>query len=302
MLSKPPVLTYGMRQRSDHLDFYIRDQRGRPPLTQPHRHEYFQIQINLGGDTLQHIGGAVRPFPQRTLAFILPHRLHLIPHPAESEFLLLNFSQHFFLPHVTCDPLDLEDLSTELFPELAPFRFQEHLDFQFSEAQFNEVHALLDLMRACNNQRSFGSVTKLRGYLLQLIGLVCEVFSIDLQRLASTDSVKRGRRDALGRVRAYINDHLHDPAISLKAAAAAAFLSPNYLTHLLRKETGKPFSQLLLERRMQLARTLLLTSNEPVGLIATACGFADESYFSRCFRKAHGLAPGQFRREKQAAN
>jgi len=45
-----------------------------------------------------------------------------------------------------------------------------------------------------------------------------------------------------------------------------------------------------------------LTSNEPVGLIATACGFADESYFSRCFRKAHGLAPGQFRREMQAAN
>ena len=82
-------------------------------------------------------------------------------------------------------------------------------------------------------------------------------------------------------------------------AAAAAFLSPNYLTHLLRKETGKPFSQWVLDRRMQLARTLLLNTAQMIGAVAQRCGFTDEAYFSRCFRKAHGLAPGQFRRQQQ---
>ena len=54
------VRTYAMVERSNHLDFDIRDQGGRAPLTHPHKHEYFQIQLNLGGDTQQHIGGAVR--------------------------------------------------------------------------------------------------------------------------------------------------------------------------------------------------------------------------------------------------
>ena len=84
-------------------------------------------------------------------------------------------------------------------------------------------------------------------------------------------------------------------------AAAAAFLSPNYLTHLLRKETGKPFSQLVLDRRMQLARTLLLNSAQMIGVVAHSCGFTDEAYFSRCFRKAHGVAPGRFRRQAVGA-
>jgi AraC-like DNA-binding protein len=102
----------------------------------------------------------------------------------------------------------------------------------------------------------------------------------------------------LARVQGYIREHLHEPSLSLTDTAAAAFLSPNYLTHLLRKETGKPFSQLVLDRRMQLARTLLLNSAQMVGAIAHRCGFTDEAYFSRCFRKAHGLAPGQFRRQQ----
>ena len=37
------ITTYGMEQRSDRSDFYIRDKRGRAALTSPHRHEYFQI-------------------------------------------------------------------------------------------------------------------------------------------------------------------------------------------------------------------------------------------------------------------
>ncbi|WP_213880894.1 AraC family transcriptional regulator [Pseudomonas sp. dw_358] len=284
-----------MQQRSDREDFYIRDKRGRAALTSPHRHDYFQIQINLGGDTVQHIGGAVRPFPHRALAFILPHRLHLIPHPEDGDFMLINFSQAFILPQLPCDPLDLEDVAIDRAPELSPFQFQEQLDFIFDESTFAEITALLERMRGLDAERGFGSREQLKGYLLLLIGRVCAEYAEPLQALAADNAARRGRRDALGRVRRYIREHLHEPTLNLKDAAAAAFLSPNYLTHLLRKETGKPFSQLVLDRRMQLARTLLLNSEQQVGQVGAACGFADEAYFSRCFRRENGLAPGKFR-------
>lgn len=124
MPSSTRVLTYGMQQRSDRHDFYIRDKRGRAALTSPHRHEYFQIQINLGGDTVQHIGGAVRPFPRKAMAFILPHRLHLIPHPDDGDFILINFSQEFFLPQLKCDPLDLKTYPLGMLPSFRRFDFR----------------------------------------------------------------------------------------------------------------------------------------------------------------------------------
>lgn len=300
MANPSRIQTYGMQQRSDRMDFYIRDKSARPALTSPHRHEYFQIQINLGGDTVQHIGGAVRPFPRNTLAFILPHRLHVIPHPEDGNFVLINFSQEFLLHHLQCDPMDLEDVSLAEAPELAPFRFQEHLDFILEDADFAQVTALLEQMREADLSRQLGSGSILRGYLLQLIGKICNLFEPQLLGLSANKAERRGRRDAMGRVMEYIRAHMADPAMSLTDAAAAAFLSPNYLTHLLRKETGSTFSELVLERRMRLARTHLMNSDKPLSHIAQICGFADEAYFSRRFRKAHGVPPGQFRREQAA--
>lgn len=300
MANPSRIQTYGMQQRSDRMDFYIRDKSARPALTSPHRHEYFQIQINLGGDTVQHIGGAVRPFPRNTLAFILPHRLHVIPHPEDGNFVLINFSQEFLLHHLPCDPMDLEDVSLAEAPELAPFRFQEHLDFILEDAEFAQVTALLEQMREADQTRQLGSGLILRGYLLQLIGMVCNLFEPQLLGLSANKAERRGRRDAMGRVMEYIRAHIADPAMTLTDAAAAAFLSPNYLTHLLRKETGSTFSELVLERRMRLARTHLMNSQKPLSHIAQICGFADEAYFSRRFRKAHGVPPGQFRREQAA--
>jgi AraC-like DNA-binding protein len=298
MPSTSRVPTYGMQQRSPRADFQIRSQVERGAEPGPHRHEYFQIQANLGGDTVQFIGGVERPFPRNTLAFVLPHRVHFIPHPAEGESVVLNFSQAFLLPQLQCDPLDLEDVSIQLAPELSPFRFQPQLDFRFDEEHFREIRQLLERMRSLDSTRQFGTREWLKGCLLQLIGRVCQVYAEPLQTLAATNAAQTSRRDALGRMTDYVREHLADPELDLKKVAAATYLSPNYLSHWLRKEIGKSFSEVVLERRMHLARHLLLTGTRPVGEIARLCGFADEAYFSRRFRHAHGLPPGQYRRQQ----
>lgn len=193
-----------MQQRSELMDFYIRDQRGRPAETAPHRHEYFQIQVNLGGDTVQHIGSVQRPFRRNTLAFILPHRVHVIPHPADSDFVVINFSQTFLLPHLACDPMDLEEVSILQAPELSPFRFQEHLDFHLSDPDFAEVRQTLERMRALDANRRFGTREILKGLLLQLIGQVCGLYAEPLRELADSNAAQLSRRAALGRMSDYL--------------------------------------------------------------------------------------------------
>jgi len=44
MDSATPAPTYGMQQRSERADFYIRDKHARSAETGPHRHEYFRFR------------------------------------------------------------------------------------------------------------------------------------------------------------------------------------------------------------------------------------------------------------------
>lgn len=289
-----PVRTYAMAERSDHLDFDIRDQSRRAPLTQPHRHDYFQIQVNLAGETVQHIGATVRPFPPRCLSFVLPHRMHLVPHPGGMQWLVVNFSQRFLRPDLGVEPLDLEDVPLAVAPELAPFQFQQHLDFAFDEAGFAEVLRLLQLMQEENAQRRLASTAAIRGALLQLLALTCRGFEAELSVLAASGAQSGSRRATLARVLRYLRDELAG-APTLGGAAEAACLSPNYLAHLIKKETGRTFTELLTERRLALAQELLLATGARIGEVARRCGFADEAYFARRFKQWHGISPSAWR-------
>ena len=288
------IKTYGMSERADHLDFDIRSQLVRPPLVRPHRHEYFQIQINLQGDTEQNVAGTVRPFRRGYLSFILPYRVHVIPHPDGSRYVIINMAQQFLRPGLDVDPLDLEDVPLSRAPELAPFLFQEYADFYFSDEEFPEVEMLLEKMMFENSKRRFGSVEMIRGLMLQLIGMTCRKFEAELLRLSAGQAQRGSRLASLQRAVRYIREHLAGE-ITLADAAAAAFLSPNYLAHLLKKETGKTFTDLVTERRLEFAQELLSHSSQRIASVAHASGFADEAYFSRRFRQRFGQTPRAYR-------
>jgi AraC-like DNA-binding protein len=289
-----------MAERASHLEFDIRDQAAGAPLTRPHRHEYFQILITLDGGAGQAIGGSVRPVQPGTLTFVLPYRVHLVPLPEGARFMVIHFSQRFLRPDLEVDPLDLDDVPVTRVPELAPFLYQEQLDFVLSGADWDEAQGLLRQMCRENAGRRFGSQEILRGILLQLIGLTCRRYEAELLRLSNEKTRTASRREALLRVSRYIRDNLARE-LNLTDAAATAFLSPNYLAHLLKNEVGKTFTDLVTERRMERARELLANTPMRIAEVAHASGFPDEGYFTRRFRQWFGTTPRQYRENVRAA-
>ncbi|WPB54919.1 AraC family transcriptional regulator [Xylophilus sp. GOD-11R] len=297
--SQLPLRTWRMHERAEHLDFDIRFQGARNELTQPHRHGYFQIQIGLEGDTQQAIGAAVRPFGRCYLSFVLPHRIHVIPHPPGSRYCIVNFSQDFLWPEIDADTLDLDAVAFSAHPQLGPFLFQEYLDFVLDEPDFSRLSGWLDELQRFNAERSFGGMAIVRGLLLQIIGLACLRQERELQRLALRHEGRTSRHDALQRVVRYVRDNL-EREMSLTDAAAAAFLSPNYLANLLKKETGQTFTELVTERRLDRAKELLTGSSMQVREVARRCGYGDEAYFNRRFRQVVGCTPRAFRDQQVA--
>lgn len=288
---------YGMQERAQHLDFDIRFQGARDVLSRPHRHEYFQIQVSLEGGDRQVVGTATRPFGAGTLSFVLPYRMHVVPHPVGARYAIINFDQRFLWPELDVPALDLEDVRMAQHPELAPFLFQEHLDFIFGPEDFAQILQWLDALVVHNQPRTLGSAASIRGTLLQLLGLACTRFAADLHAQAARHHRQGGvHHDALQRALRHLREHSHED-IALTDTAAAVALSPNYLAHLLKKQTGRTFTELLTERRLEHARELLAGSDTLIREIARQSGFHDEAYFSRRFRQEAGLTPRQFRQQ-----
>ncbi len=136
--------------------------------------------------------------------------------------------------------------------------------------------------------------------MLELIGLTTEKFAPQLQSLAERRVYLQGHTDALRRVLKFIDQNLQRD-IALAEVAEAAFLSPNYLSQLLKKQTGLAFVDWLTSRRMDRARDLLAHTVDRVYVVANRVGFSDEAYFTRRFKQRFGVAPTEYRRSLREA-
>ena len=92
----------------------------------------------------------------------------------------------------------------------------------------------------------------------------------------------------------YIASH-YDQEITLAEVAEQTHLNPSYLSTLFRQVTGQTFKEYLNRVRVQEAQRLLTHTDYPIMEISIACGFSDQSYFTKVFRKYTGLTPKQYR-------
>jgi len=86
----------------------------------------------------------------------------------------------------------------------------------------------------------------------------------------------------------------------LEAIAAQFELSSRQIRRIVQKELGVPPLQLLLTRRLLLAKQLLTETSLPMTEVAFASGFSSVRRFNDAFRRRYGMAPTRLRRKATA--
>ena len=82
---------------------------------------------------------------------------------------------------------------------------------------------------------------------------------------------------------------------SVKYCGEEFNMSPNYLSDLLKKETGKSAKDHIYGHVIGLAKDKLLGTNESVSTIAYDLGFEYPQHFSKLFKKQTGMSPVNYR-------
>ena len=84
--------------------------------------------------------------------------------------------------------------------------------------------------------------------------------------------------------------------VQLSRLAAECDLSVRHFTRAFRQSVGVPPHRYLLKRRVERARQLLMDPALTLLDVALACGFADQSHFTRVFSASVEVSPGVWRR------
>ncbi|MDR1588406.1 MAG: helix-turn-helix domain-containing protein [Treponema sp.] len=85
--------------------------------------------------------------------------------------------------------------------------------------------------------------------------------------------------------------------ICLKEIAEASGLSAPYFSSIFKEEMGENLSTYLNRLRVERAATMLIESDMSLNKIAEACGFEDQSWFSKIFKSYTGKSPGKYREQ-----
>lgn len=129
--------------------------------------------------------------------------------------------------------------------------------------------------------------------LIDLIGMIAGAKGEDAE-FAGMRGVRAARLQAiLGCIQKHYSNH----AFTAQVVASQLNLTPRYVHYIL-SETGRGFTDRVLELRLQHAKSMLGSPRFlmlRISDIALQSGFSDISYFNRCFRRRYGCSPGTAR-------
>ncbi len=129
----------------------------------------------------------------------------------------------------------------------------------------------------------------------QSLDELCYVLQEVVESFMSATFYQRDKGNAhIRQALSYMSQN-YQKALTMPAVAEKVGLSPNYFSALFQKIVGESFREHLCRIRVEESKHLLLATNYPLGEIALAMGFADQSYYCKVFKRIVGVTPGQYR-------
>jgi len=259
---------------------------------QRHRHAHLELTWIEQGSGMRFMGNHVGPFGPGDLVLVGPHLAHA----------WLSGREHAGQAHiVTVLQIAPELLLHSGLPEM---RTLDQLvkraggGLQIHGSLHAAVTGTLQQMLALpSHLQQLAGAIYLLGLLNETSGDVSALqegsakVAAEVPRLR--DRPEQERR--IDRVIGWISQQYHQP-LAVAQAAALVHVTPTAFSRFFRREVGKNFTDYVNDLRCSEACLMLLHGDQPVSIVAQACGFDTLSNFNHQFRRRYGVSPRAYRR------
>jgi AraC-like DNA-binding protein len=294
-MRKPGIAIYQLKEKKLFNPLFgVRTDFSEGSLMGFHKHEFFEVLYFLSEGCTHQFEGEERPVRPGTLIFVSPYFVHQVKIPKDARAFVLYFDPHFPKPLELSEVADVDLISVKKHPEFAPFIFQKSLDFFVEGSDREMVTQLFELMTRESRHQRLGALEMQRSALRMFLLLIVRLYEEPIEKLIREHRQEQSTSEAILKILKFMQARLSEK-IALEDVAKEVFLTPNYVSHLIKRETGKTFSGLILEKRIERAKELLQFTPKRLAEIAEEVGFSDEAYFSKRFKLATGKTPKKFR-------
>ncbi len=260
-----------------------------------HFHKECQLVYVLSGSGTRIIGHSIERFEEGDLTFVgpnVPHVWYSETKPGEPANEAVSLAL-YINPETICEHLDA---LTDTF-ELRHFFKESERGIRICGEKKALITGMLIQMQA-QEGRQVGTLASFLQILDQLLD------PEELVWLNVPDPISSYANQTSGRVPKlmhFIQQNFKDD-ITLQQAASVAGLQIHSFCRFFKTLTNRTFSDFLNEVRIGFACKLLQQSDLPVTQIALECGYANISYFNRCFKKINKISPKAYRNASVAKN
>lgn len=111
------------------------------------------------------------------------------------------------------------------------------------------------------------------------------------------DEIENEENDSVvERVKEYINEHYNEE-ITRESIGAIVYHNSAYLARVFKLKTGETPGAYLMNRRIEMAKKLLIETDMAVSEVAIEVGYDNFAYFSRLFKRKTGYTPKDYKRK-----
>lgn len=202
------------------------------------------------------------------------------------------------------DGLEVASFLSKEYPEIAVIILSGYGEFEYARAALR-FKVLEYLLKPITSSELLAVITKIKTRLDEK-----QKFKVNLdyrgrERLLENNPEKESISGSsitrnmgkvkLAEIQDYIQRNYGQKKLNLHEIARDLFISPSYLSRILKQYSGKSFVDALTEYRIEMAKQMLANPEIKTCVVADRVGYSDSHYFSTIFKKNTGKTPTEYR-------
>jgi len=251
-----------------------------PQRVEPHRHTGYEILFFLEGNVVYNHDNQKTILKPNDIVVIKPNTPHSLT-PIDNEIPYRRFT--WWISKERMDQLtSIDSTFNYMFTHMGSSAI-----FHVSTIDFLMLQSKLIRMLENFNRKAFGSALQLQIDAADLLLYLNQLVHAQLESVPASQETSL-YENLTNHVLAHLDEDL-----SLDDLANKFFVSKYYISHLFKANMGISLHQYVIKKRLEVARTLMLTGTD-ITEASSQAGFNNYSNFYRAFMKEYGTSPKNY--------
>ena len=242
--------------------------------------DIYEILYMVDGSSQYIIEDKIYNLEKGDMVLVCPNQLHQLISPNYSKRIICSFTPDYL------DSLKTSNTNFKDIFEVLQFTGNNKISFQNNDLA--KVETLFTRMTKLLFSDQFGDDLQYNLSFSRIMLLIAEKLFDD----KDLTDVSYLTHPIIKNIIDYINQNLSNK-ITIKNISDKLALSPSYLSHIFKENTGVSILQFIIKKRLVHSKELL-RQGKRIEDIAQECGFMDYTSFFRSFKKEFGITPKKY--------